>query len=211
MAKAASDIVQGASFDNNLPCTAEKEVIVVAEVLPQLMTAMTANGAQVVSDPEELAKLRSLLLDTSGTRPNTAWVGQDAQKILRTAGIEPHQDTRLVTMVTDPSDPFVQVEMLMPVVPVVPVTDYLTAIDLAVELEHGNRHTAIMHSKDVSRLDLMARRIQTTIFVKNGPSFAGIGINGEGFATFTIAGPTGEGLTSARSFARRRRCVLDAH
>ncbi|MYW27356.1 aldehyde dehydrogenase EutE, partial [Bacillus thuringiensis] len=74
------------------------------------------------------------------TRPNTAWVGQDAQKILRTAGIEPHQDTRLVTMVTDPSDPFVQVEMLMPVVPVVPVTDYLTAIDLAVELEHGNRH-----------------------------------------------------------------------
>lgn len=211
VAKAASDIVQGASFDNNLPCTAEKEVIVVAEVLPQLMTAMTANGAQVVSDPEELAKLRSLLLDTSGTRPNTAWVGQDAQKILRTAGIEPHQDTRLVTMVTDPSDPFVQVEMLMPVVPVVPVTDYLTAIDLAVELEHGNRHTAIMHSKDVSRLDLMARRIQTTIFVKNGPSFAGIGINGEGFATFTIAGPTGEGLTSARSFARRRRCVLDAH
>lgn len=117
------------------------------------MTAMTANGAQVVSDPEELAKLRSLLLDPSGTRPNTAWVGQDAQKILRAAGIEPHQDTRLVTMVTDPSDPFVQVEMLMPVVPVVPVTDYLTAIDLAVELEHGNRHTAIMHSKDVSRLD----------------------------------------------------------
>ena len=211
VAKAASDIVQGASFDNNLPCTAEKEVIVVAEVLPQLMTAMTANGAQVVSDPEELAKLRSLLLDPSGTRPNTAWVGQDAQKILRAAGIEPHQDTRLVTMVTDPSDPFVQVEMLMPVVPVVPVTDYLTAIDLAVDLEHGNRHTANLHSKDVSRLDLRARRIQTTIFVKNGPSFAGIGINGEGFATFTIAGPTGEGLTSARSFARRRRCVLDAH
>ena len=144
-------------------------------------------------------------------RPNTAWVGQDAQKILRAAGIKPNQNTRLVTMVTDPSDPFVQVEMLMPVVPVVPVTDYLTAIDLAVELEHGNRHTAIMHSQDVSRLDLMARRIQTTIFVKNGPSFAGIGINGEGFATFTIAGPTGEGLTSARSFARRRRCVLDAH
>ena len=96
VAKAASDIVQGASFDNNLPCTAEKEVIVVAEVLPQLMTAMTANGAQVVSDPEELAKLRSLLLDTSGTRPNTAWVGQDAQKILRAAGIEPHQDLSLI-------------------------------------------------------------------------------------------------------------------
>ncbi|MDU2071757.1 MAG: aldehyde dehydrogenase EutE [Cutibacterium avidum] len=211
IAKAAADIVQGASFDNNLPCTAEKEMIVVASVLPEFMAALQANGAQVISDREDLVKLRSLLLDPSGTKPNTAWVGQDAQKILRAAGIEPEQDTRLITMITDPLDPFVQVEMLMPVVPVVPATDYLAAIDLAVELEHGNRHTAIMHSKDVSRLDLMARRIQTTIFVKNGPSFAGIGINGEGFATFTIAGPTGEGLTSARSFARRRRCVLDAH
>lgn len=100
--------------------------------------------------------------------------------------------------------------MLMPVVPVVPVTDYETGIDMAVDLEHGNRHTAVMHSRDVRRLDEMARRIQTTIFVKNGPSFAGIGIDGEGFATFTIAGPTGEGLTSARSFARRRRCVLES-
>ena len=211
IAKAATDIVQGAAFDNNLPCTAEKEMIVVASVLPEFMTALQANGAQVISDKDDLARLRSLLLDPSGAKPNTTWVGQDAQKILRAAGIEPEQDTRLITMVTDPLDPFVQVEMLMPVVPVVPATDYLAAIDLAVELEHGNRHTAIMHSKDVSRLDLMARRIQTTIFVKNGPSYAGIGINGEGFATFTIAGPTGEGLTSARSFARRRRCVLDAH
>ena len=186
-------------------------MIVVASVLPEFMAALQANGAQIISDREDLVKLRSLLLDPSGTKPNTTWVGQDAQKILRAAGIEPEQDTRLITMITDPLDPFVQVEMLMPVVPVVPATDYLAAIDLAVELEHGNRHTAIMHSKDVSRLDLMARRIQTTIFVKNGPSYAGIGINGEGFATFTIAGPTGEGLTSARSFARRRRCVLDAH
>ncbi|WCC79439.1 aldehyde dehydrogenase EutE [Cutibacterium equinum] len=211
IAKAAADIVQGASFDNNLPCTAEKEMIVVAEVLPEFMAELQANGAQVISDRDDLAKLRSLLLDPSGTKPATAWVGQDAQKILRAAGITPEQDTRLITMVTDPLDPFVQVEMLMPVVPVVPATDYLAAIDLAVEVEHGNRHTAIMHSQDVSRLDLMARRIQTTIFVKNGPSFAGIGINGEGFVTFTIAGPTGEGLTSARSFARRRRCVLDPH
>lgn len=65
-----------------------------------------------------------------------------------------------------------------------------------------------MHSSDVNALTTMAKRIQTTIFVKNGPSYAGIGIGGEGYGTFTIAGPTGEGLTSARHFARRRRCVL---
>ena len=151
-----------------------------------------------------------MILNEELTRPKTEWVGKDAYDILTAAGIEAEPDVKLVTMITDPQDPLVQVEMLMPVVPVVPVTDYETGIDMAVDLEHGNRHTAVMHSRDVRRLDEMARRIQTTIFVKNGPSFAGIGIDGEGFATFTIAGPTGEGLTSARSFARRRRCVLES-
>ena len=96
----------------------------------------------------------------------------------------------------------------MPVLPIVRVKDVDEAIDLAVVLEHGYRHTACMHSQDVSKLTKMARMIQTTIFVKNGPSYAGIGIGGEGYCSFTIAGPTGEGITSARSFARRRRCVL---
>ena len=96
----------------------------------------------------------------------------------------------------------------MPILGLVRVPDVDAAIELAVELEHGNRHTAIMHSRDVKKLTKMGREIQTTIFVKNGPSFNGIGIGGEGYSTFTIAGPTGEGLTSPRSFCRRRRCAM---
>ena len=65
-----------------------------------------------------------------------------------------------------------------------------------------------MHSKNVDNLTQMAKAIETTIFVKNAPSYAGIGVGGEGYTTFTIAGPTGEGLTSAKSFTRQRRCVL---
>ncbi|MDU1779007.1 MAG: aldehyde dehydrogenase, partial [Propionibacterium sp.] len=210
LAKAAHDIVTGASFDNNLPCTAEKEIIIVSEALPTFMAEFQKAGAQVISEEKQIDKLRTMILNEEQTRPRTEWVGKDAYDILTAAGIEAEPDVKLVTMITDPQDPLVQVEMLMPVVPVVPVTDYKAGIDMAVDLEHGNRHTAVMHSRDVRRLDEMARRIQTTIFVKNGPSFAGIGIDGEGFATFTIAGPTGEGLTSARSFARRRRCVLES-
>ncbi|MDU3772071.1 MAG: aldehyde dehydrogenase family protein, partial [Escherichia coli] len=104
--------------------------------------------------------------------------------------------------------PFVVHELMMPVLPVVRVDNVDEAIELAVKVEHGNRHTAVMHSTNVEKLTKMARLIQTTIFVKNGPSYAGLGVGGEGHATFTIAGPTGEGLTSARSFARRRRCVM---
>ena len=97
---------------------------------------------------------------------------------------------------------------MMPILPVVRVANVDEAIDMAVRVEHGNRHTAMMHSKNVDKLSKMAKLIQTTIFVKNGPSFAGLGNGGMGYATFTIAGPTGEGLTSAKTFCRKRKCVL---
>ena len=104
--------------------------------------------------------------------------------------------------------PFVQEELMMPILPIVRVDNIDEAIDLAVKAEHGNRHTAHMHSKNVDNLSRFAKAVETTIFVKNAPSYAGIGFGGEGHATFTIAGPTGEGITSARSFTRQRRCVL---
>ena len=65
-----------------------------------------------------------------------------------------------------------------------------------------------MHSLNMERLNRMARKMKTSIFVKNGPSYAGLGFSGEGTTTFTIATPTGESTTSARCFARRRRCCL---
>lgn len=111
-------------------------------------------------------------------------------------------------METDKNHPFVIEELMMPILPIVRVKDVDEAIELSIEVEHGNRHTAIMHSKNIDKLSKMAKLIQTTIFVKNGPSYSGIGVGGEGYTTFTIAGPTGEGLTSAKTFARKRRCVL---
>ena len=114
-----------------------------------------------------------------------------------------------VILLEAPKDhPFVQIELMMPILPLVRVPNVDEAIDFAVEVEHGNRHTAMMHSKNVDKLTKMAKDIETTIFVKNGPSYAGIGVGGMGYATFTIAGPTGEGLTSAKSFCRKRRCVV---
>jgi propionaldehyde dehydrogenase len=97
---------------------------------------------------------------------------------------------------------------MMPVMPIVRVQDVEEGIRFAVEVEQGNRHTAIMHSTNVNNMTAFARAVQTTLFVKNGPAYAGIGLGGEGHTAFTIAGPTGEGMTSARTFTRSRRCTL---
>lgn len=206
--KAAQDIVDGCSFDNNLPCIAEKEVIAVDSIADYLMFNMKKCGAYEVKDPEIIDKLVKLVVKEDGKHPVTDFVGKSAKYILEKVGISVGPEVKVIMMEAAEDHPFVQVELMMPILPVVRVPDVDAAIDMAVRVEHGNRHTAMMHSRNVDKLTKMAKLIQTTIFVKNGPSYAGIGVGGEGYTTFTIAGPTGEGLTSAKSFARRRRCVL---
>jgi len=139
---------------------------------------------------------------------NKKWVGKDASLILKEIGINVGEDIRCIICETDANHPFVMEELMMPILPIVRAQNVDEAIDIAVKCEHGNRHSAHMHSKNIDNLTKFARAIGTTIFVKNAPSYAGIGFGSEGYTTFTIAGPTGEGLTSAKSFTRQRRCVL---
>ena len=204
--KAAKDIVTGASFDNNILCIAEKEVFVVNQVADYLIFNMQAHGAHLIDNKEDLAKLENLII--SNNRPNNSFIGKSATSILSQAGIKHSSGVKLIIVETKKDHIFVQRELMMPVLAIVRASNLQHAIEMAVEAEHGYRHTAIMHSKNVDNLSLFAKAIQTTVFVKNGPSFAGLGVGGEGYVTYTIAGPTGEGLTSTRSFVRKRRCVL---
>lgn len=206
--KAAKDIIDGCSFDNNLPCIAEKEVLVVDSAADFLIFNMKKHGALEIKDPAQIQKLVDLVVKEDGKHPKTEFVGKSAEYILKAAGLEAPKGVRVIIMETNEDHPFVQVELMMPILAIVRYDNVDDAIDAAIRVEHGNRHTAMMHSRNVEKLTKMAKLIQTTIFVKNGPSYAGIGVGGEGYTTFTIAGPTGEGLTSARSFARRRKCVL---
>lgn len=205
--KAARDIVNGCSFDNNLPCIAEKEVIAVDSIADFLMFNMKKYGAYEVKDLGVIQKIQELVINEKGG-PKTDFVGKSARYILDKVGIKVGPEVKVIMMETSFEHPFVQVELMMPILPVVRAENVDKAIEMAIEAEHGNRHTAMMHSRNVDKLTKMAKLIQTTIFVKNGPSYAGIGVGGEGITTFTIAGPTGEGLTSAKSFARKRKCVL---
>ncbi len=205
--KAGADIVKGASFDNNLPCIAEKECFVFNNVADRLIASMLENGAYLVkgADIDKLVKVA--LVEKDGKYSiNKDFVGRDASKFLKEIGID--ADPRLIICETDFNHPFVQEELMMPILPIVRVNNIDEAIELAVKAEHGNRHTAHIHSKNIDHLTRFARAVETTIFVKNAPSYAGIGAGGEGYTTFTIAGPTGEGLTAAHSFTRSRRCVM---
>ncbi|MGM8364982.1 aldehyde dehydrogenase family protein [Virgibacillus sp. W0181] len=207
--KAAKDIVVGASFDNNILCTAEKEVFVVEEVANKLKAEMVKNHAVELKSFQLDKLLKVVLVEKNGRfYPNKDYIGKDASVLLEAAGLPADPSIKLIITETSFDHPLVQKEMLMPILPIVKVPCVDKAIDLAYQAEKGNRHTAMMHSQNIANVTKMAQKIEATIFVTNGPSVAGLGVDSEGFTTLTIAGPTGEGLTSAKTFTRQRRCVL---
>jgi len=210
--KAGKDIVDGASFDNNVICICEKEILCVASVADQLKAEMIKHGAYELNQ-EQIRKITEIVIAEPGCRGKEGaasknHVGRTAAFIAKSIGLDLPDSVRLLLCEVGPDHPLVWTEQLMPVMPLVRVKDVDTAIDFAVEVEHGFRHTAIMHSLNIAKLSKMAKAMNCSIFIKNGPSYAGLGHGGAGFASFTIASPTGEGVTRPVTFTRERRCTL---
>jgi len=209
LAEAARHIVDGASFDNNILCVAEKEVFAFDSITEALMREMEKNGAFRVTGAD-IDKIVSRVLNYKDGKhvANRKYVGKDAAVILRDSGVEFTGNPRLVIAEVPKDHPFVMTEMLMPVLGVARVQDIDEAVRESIRAEQGCQHSAMIHSTNIKNMSKAAHEMNTTIFVKNAPSYSGLGFEGEGFATLTIATPTGEGLTSARTFTRARRCVL---
>ena len=213
--RAARDIVTGASLDNNIICVDEKEVFVVEAVADRLLKALGQNSCVILTQPQVRALEKVIFQQLNGPRKAGViareWIGKNASVILEQIGLRVDSSIRLAIMPVTVDHPLIWTEQLMPVLPVARVKSADEAIDCAIAAEQGNGHSASMHSMHLGNLDRMAREINCSIFVKNGPICAGLGEGGEGYTSFSIASPTGEGLTGPRSFSRARRCVLKDH
>jgi aldehyde dehydrogenase len=215
MKRAARAIVQGAAYDNNLLCIGEKEVFALDGIADRLMAEMELHGAVRLNAAqlERLTKAAFVFKEGHGggcAEPVVSkdFIGQSPAALARAAGVNTNNQTQLLFAETDAKHPFVVEEQMMPFLPIVRVKSVEEGIAAAVKAEHGYKHTSIIHSHDVEHMTAMARALDTTLFIKNGPCMAGLGLGGEGYLSFSIATPTGEGVTNPRTFTRVRRCVM---
>jgi aldehyde dehydrogenase len=213
--RAAKAIIAGAAYDNNLLCIGEKEVFALDTVADKLMQRMSENGAVKLNAAQldRLTKAAFTFKEGQGggcahASTNKDYIGKDVAVLAKAAGVDVKPDTQLLFAETDAQHPFVQEEQMMPMLPIVRVKSVEEGIAASQQAEHEYRHTAIIHSHDVEHMTAMARALDTTLFVKNGASPAGLGLGGEGYLSFSIATPTGEGITNPRTFTRVRRCVM---
>ncbi len=215
MQRAARAIIQGAAYDNNLLCIGEKEVFALDTIAEKLMVEMEKNGGVRLSagQLEALTKAAFTFKEGQGggcahASVNRDFIGKDPIVLARAAGVTIPAGTQLLFAETEADHAFVVEEQMMPFVPVVRVRSVEEGVARAVEAEHGYKHTSIIHSHDVEAMTAMGRALDTTLFIKNGPSMAGLGLGGEGYLSFSIATPTGEGVSNPRTFTRVRRCVM---
>ena len=204
--KAAEDIVNGCTFDNNLPCIAEKEVVAVSGIMDELMHYRVEEQGCYLASKEVQDKLVATVLTPKGL--NRKCVGRSAKALLAMVGVDVPDNIRCIVFEGEKEHPLISEELMMPILGIVRARDFDDAVEKAVWLEHGNRHSAHIHSKNIDNITKYAKAIDTAILVKNAPSYAALGFGGEGYCTFTIASRTGEGLTSASTFTKRRRCVM---
>lgn len=211
---AARCIIEGAAFDNNLLCIGEKEVFVVEPAANAFMAAMTRAGA-VQLNASQITRLTeaAFTFDGPGKGCGRAHVkrdliGQDAATLAKAAGVTIPAGTVMLFGETPASHPFVQEEQMMPFLPVVRVPDFDAGVAAAFQAEHGYRHTAIVHTRNVEHATRMARALNTTLFVQNAACTASLGVNGPGYFSHTIATPTGEGVTTPLTFTRERQFAI---
>ena len=215
LAKAAQSVIAGGAFDNNLLCIGEKVVFVVASVFNRFCEELSKAGAARIN-AQQLEKLTAAAFTIkpgegggcSEAILNRELIGADPSKLAAQAGATIPSGTQMLFAETDADHPFVQKEQMMPMLPVVSCPDFETAVREAKRAEHNYRHSAIIHTLDVNHMTYMAKEMDTTIFVKNGASVAGLGLGGEGYLSYSIATTTGEGITTPKTFTRVRRCVL---
>jgi aldehyde dehydrogenase len=215
MKRAAKYIIQGAAYDNNLLCIGEKEVFVLETVADQLMAELEKVGAVRLS-PAQLERLTQEAFSfkeghgAGCPEPvlNKALIGKDAAVLAKAAGASVPDKTELLFAETAKDHVFVEEEQMMPFIPIVRVKTVEEGIEASLVAEHNYKHTSIIHSHHVENMTAMARALDTTLFIKNGPCMAGLGLGGEGYLSYSIATPTGEGVTNPRTFTRVRRCVM---
>jgi aldehyde dehydrogenase len=209
---AARSIVTGAAYDNNLLCIAEKEVFAVEKIFDALLEAVGRHGGFRLnaSQIDAITKLAFAPPEKAGGHPvlNRDLIGQDAAVLASLINVRVPAGTQILYGETDVNNPFVPEEQMMPFVPFVRARDAMHAIELAREFEHNFKHTSLIHSRNVRTMTTMGRAMDTTLFIKNGPCMAGLGLGGEGYVSFSIATPTGEGATTPLTFTRERRCSM---
>jgi aldehyde dehydrogenase len=208
---AAESIVKGAAYDNNLLCIGEKQVFCVESVFDKLMQQMERSGGYILNRQQiDALTKKAFTIGEKDGKPhvNKDYVGKDATWLAEQAGVRVPPATQLLVGETNFEHPFVQEEQMMPFVPFVRVRDVNEAMDRAIDSEHGFRHTALIHSRNTDTITKFGRRANVTVFVANGPSMAGLGLGGEGYLSYSIATPTGEGITTPLTFTRYRRMTL---
>ena len=150
LAKAASDIMIGKTFDNGVLCSSPNSVVVDEAVAEEVRRQFVSEGAYFMNAAEMEALARVLV--TPQRLPNPALVGKTAATIAKQVGISVPDGTRaLIAPLTGVGRDYpLSIEKLCPVLSYYVVRDWREGCERCIQILRygGMGHTMSIHSKD---------------------------------------------------------------
>ena len=207
---AAREITHSASFDNNILCTAEKEIFIVESVFEKFMQIFEKEG-NVRLTSSLMNQLADKALTKSGKHYliHRDFVGRRANVLAKALGMNISEDVPLLFGETERDHPWVVAEQMTCCLPFVRVKNFEDGLVAALKAEHGFKHTASVYTRDMNRATAFTKRLDCDVQTINGNTIRGDGGDqGEGYFSHTIATPTGEGICTPLDFCRKRRIMV---
>ena len=150
LAKAASDIILGKSFDNGLLCSSPNSVVVEVAVADEVKREFTRQGAHFLA-PADADKLAALLV-TPQRLPNAKLVGRPAKYIAGQIGVTVPDTTRVLIAELKGvgRDYPLSIEKLCPVLSYYVVADWREGCERCIQILRygGMGHTMSIHSRN---------------------------------------------------------------
>src|SRR6186997_1519752 len=148
LAKAASDIITGKSFDNGVLCSSPNSVVVESAVADEVKREFIRQGAHFLS-PADATRLAAVLV-TPQRLPNPKLVGKSAKHIAKEVGITVPDNTRvLIAELTGVGRDYpLSIEKLCPVLSYYVVQDWREGCERCKQILRygGMGHTMSIHS-----------------------------------------------------------------
>ncbi len=179
--RVALAVIQSKSFDNGIICASENHLIVDTSLRQPFIKALERHGAAVLS-PDETNRFTAQIFDPESGRLRQQMVGQSAQAIAASTGIQREGLIRLIVVpvaLDEVKGPYGR-EKLAPVLSLFTVDGEAEGLALCQQIlaNEGRGHTAIIHTENQGLVERFGLAIPASRILVNAPGAQGcIGIS----------------------------------
>ncbi len=163
-------IITGRIYDNGIICSGEQSIIITEDRFDEAVKVLEKNGTIVVTDKDEVVKLRDTLFDEEG-HMNSSVIGQSIFTIGEFAKMDIPEGTKMIAVLADGpgKNDILSKEKMCPVISLFKTKGFKDSVETArLNLEEeGKGHSVSIHSHTKENVEYAGVTLSVSRFLVN--------------------------------------------